>query len=316
MEENLSILRLAIALGIMSYAAVLDWRTRLAPNKVWIIMGSIAIAALLFELLYYDLQLGSDMLAEGGEIITGSGISNPALYLVFIPIGIFFFDTFWDREPVYHDGKVNFLPILLYIIGLLAMALMLYFGGLGELTLCLLSVPVMLIVFIIFYYARLIHGGADAKALMALAILFPFYPQLLDLPLINAELTIMNYAFPFAFLILMNAAIIQVAIVPISLFFKNLANKDFGFPEMFLGYRMDLHEVPKKFVWPMQKVMDGEMVLVMFPKRGGSVKEDLRALKAAGADRIWVTPKVPFIIPMLLGIVFSVVVGNLVMLFF
>ena len=39
-------------------------------------------------------------------------------------------------------------------------------------------------------------------------------------------------------------------------------------------------------------------------------------LKEKGLDRIWVTPKDPFMIPMTLGIVFSVIVGNLVALAF
>ncbi|MCK5309947.1 MAG: hypothetical protein KAJ64_04810, partial [Thermoplasmata archaeon] len=74
--------------------------------------------------------------------------------------------------------------------------------------------------------------------------------------------------------------------------------------------------IPKKFVWPMEKIIDDERVLVIFPKRDGDVRKDLLALRKEGIERIWVTPKVPFIIPMLLGIIFSVIIGNLVMLLF
>jgi preflagellin peptidase FlaK len=114
----------------------------------------------------------------------------------------------------------------------------------------------------------------------------------------------------------MNAAIIHAIAGPTLRFFRNLARRDFGFPEMFLGYRMDIADVQKHFVWPMEAVQDDEIVLMLFPKRSGDVKVELEKLKAKGLERIWVTPKDPFIIPMTLGIVFSVIIGNLVLLFF
>jgi len=312
----LSLTRLAIALALMSYAAILDWRTRRVANWVWMLMGSIAMALLFFELLSADGYFSGAVYSVHGNLLFEM-YQPPSVFLIFIPISILFFDVFWDREPVYHEGKINFLPIVLYGIAFISMALMVYYAGIDNRTMALLAIPIMIIVFTIFYYARLIHGGADAKAFMALAILFPYYPIVQSFPLIEGPAVQgLNIAFPFAFLILMNAAILQVVTVPLGMFFKNLANKEYGFPEMFLGYRMDIDEVPNKFVWPMQKVMDGEEVLVLFPKRGGDIEEDLKPLREIGATRLWVTPKVPFIIPMLLGIIFSVIVGNLVMLAF
>ena len=317
MVENISLIRLGIALALMLYAAVLDWKTRRVANWVWMLMGSIAMALLFFELLYFDTVAGSTLLTVDGNSISGFELAQPAIYLIFIPIGIFFFDVFWDREPVYHEGKINFLPILLYAIAFISMALMVYYAGLDNRTMALLAIPIMILVFILFYYLRLIHGGADAKAFMALAIMFPYYPIIQGFPLIEGPaVSGLNIAFPFAFLILMNAAILQVVTVPLGMLIKNLANRDFGFPEMFLGYRMDIANIPKKFVWPMEKIIDDERVLVIFPKRDGDVRKDLLALRKEGIERIWVTPKVPFIIPMLLGIIFSVIIGNLVMLLF
>ncbi len=318
MEEILSLTRLAIVLALMSYAAILDWRTRRVANWVWMLMGLLGMGLMFIELLYYDNAAGISIMSIYGSTITGQmSIHQPALFLVFIPIGIFFFDVFWDREPVYHKGKINFLPILLYIVAFLAMAIIVYLEGTTEITMLILSVPVMILVFIIFYYARLIHGGADAKAFMALAIMFPYYPVLRGLPLIDMPVIQgMNLVFPFAFLILMNAAILQVVTMPMCRFFKNLAKRDFGFPEMLFGYRMDIALIPKRFVWPMEKIIDNELVLVLFPKRGGDGGKDIALLKEQGIDRIWVTPKDPFIIPILLGIIFSVIIGNLMMLFF
>ena len=151
----LSLTRLAIALALMSYAAVLDWRTRRVANWVWILMGSIAMALLFLELLYWDIIAGSSVLTVGGNSITGFQVTEPAIYLIFIPIGIFFFDVFWDREPVYHEGKINILPIILYAIAFISMALMVQYAGLDNRTMALLSIPIMILVFIIFYYAFL-----------------------------------------------------------------------------------------------------------------------------------------------------------------
>ena len=66
----------------------------------------------------------------------------------------------------------------------------------------------------------------------------------------------------------------------------------------------------------MEKFIDGEHVLVLKPRRSDDIKAELNVLKEHGLTRIWVNPKIPFIIPMLLGIIFSVVIGNLIVLFF
>ena len=200
MVENLSLIRLAIALGLMSYAAVSDWKTRKAANWIWMVMGGIGMVLLLIDLLYYDsMSDASLLLVDGSLILDQSGVYNWAYYLIFIPIGIFFFDVFWDREPVYHEGKIEVLPLILYAIAFSSMAIMVYIEGFTDIIMVLLSVPILIIVFIIFYYARLIHGGADAKAFMALAILFPYYPVIFDFPLIEGpNVFALNVAFPFS----------------------------------------------------------------------------------------------------------------------
>jgi len=276
MVEIFTLSRVTVGLLIMCVAAISDWRTRRVSNKAWIIMGVAGMAILAVDIFQ----------AENGNINH---------FLIFIPICILFFDVFWDREPIFGNG-IDPIPIVLYLIALLGVLSLLYLEGLTREVVQLLTVPGMIVVAELFYYTGLLHGGADAKALMALAILFPVYPDISGLPIIGFpanQLIVDNLQiiFPFAFLLLMNAAILQVVSVPLGLFFRNLVKRDFGFPEMFLGYRMDIHMVRKKFVWPMEVVRDGEI-------------------------RLWVTPKIPFIIPMLLGLIFSLVIGNLIMLMF
>jgi len=300
MDELLSIARICVAMVFMLAASVMDWRTRRVPNRVWIILGVAGMILLAVQMLFSETY-------------------NPAHYLIFIPIIIIFFDTFWDREPVYDEGKVNPLPVLLYAVAVIAALSIVVLEGPTMEVAQLLSIPVLMAVFILFYYLGVVRGGADAKALLALAILFPLYPVFENLPFISypadaAE--VLQLTFPFTFLVLMNAAIIHAIAGPTMRFFRNLARRDFGFPEMFLGYRMDIADVQKNFVWPMEAVQDDEVVLVLFPKRTDDAKGELDKLRGKGLERIWVTPKDPFIIPLTLGIIFSVIVGNLVLLFF
>jgi preflagellin peptidase FlaK len=309
MDEVLSLARLGVALAFMLLASVMDWRTRKVPNRVWIVLGVIGMALLAFEMIN----------SKSTTIFGLERTYQPAHFLIFIPIAILFFDTFWDREPMYDEGKVNPLPILLYAVAVIAALSLVMLKGATMEVAQLLSIPALMAVFITFYYLGVVRGGADAKALLALAIMFPLYPTIGNFPIISypadtAEL--LQMTFPFTFLILMNAAIIHAIAGPTVRFFRNLVRKDFGFPEMFLGYRMDIADVQKNFVWPMEAVQDNEVVLVLFPKRSGDVKAELAKLKEKGLERIWVTPKDPFIIPMTLGIIFSVFVGNIVILLF
>jgi preflagellin peptidase FlaK len=291
----------------MLVASVMDWRTRRVPNRVWIVLGVAGMILLAIQMLFST------------PLIVQERTYRPAHFLIFIPIAIIFFDTFWDREPVYDGGKVNPLPVLLYAVAIIAaLSIVMLEGSTMEVG-QLLSIPIVMTVFVMFYYLGVVRGGADAKALLALAIVFPIYPVFENLPIISYPTDtadVLQMTFPFAFLVLMNAAIIHAVAGPTMRFFRNLARKDFGFPEMFLGYRMDIADVQKNFVWPMEAVQDDEVVLVLFPKRSGDVKQELEKLKSKGLERIWVTPKDPFIIPMTLGIIFSIIVGNLVLLFF
>jgi preflagellin peptidase FlaK len=62
----------------------------------------------------------------------------------------------------------------------------------------------------------------------------------------------------------------------------------------------------------MEKIReDGEHVLVLYPKRGPPLTEDLARLRAAGVDRVWVTPQTPFMVPLFGGFILAFVVGNL-----
>ena len=137
-------------------------------------------------------------------------------FLIFLPIGILFASMFYDFGSNSEDEKkkINFIPIILYIIALIA--LIYQFNALsGErLFYQLLTIPLLIVLFFVFYQLRLLHGGADAKAMMAIALLVPFYPHFYEFPLLQFSsdrvAQTMEVFFPFAFLVLMNSVLFVV----------------------------------------------------------------------------------------------------------
>lgn len=295
MNEISTVTRLVIGLFFLVIASVQDLRRRRVRDTIWIIMGSLGIVLILSQ-LFID-----------NEIIKWE------YYLILIPIAILFFDVFWDREPIYQDGKFSFvpLPIFLYIVAILVMIWLLINFNADFYFLKLFTVPVMILVCYGLYYSRLIRGGADAKALICISILMPYYPVLYGLPLIGLEaqfLDVTSVLFPFALVVLLNASILFL-FSPLIFLFYNIKRGDVKFPQCLVGYRVDINQVPR-FTWLMERVEDGELKRSVFPKKSRNKRENIRRLKEYGLKNVWVTPQIPFIVPLTLGFLISFVVGN------
>jgi preflagellin peptidase FlaK len=153
-----------------------------------------------------------------------------------------------------------------------------------------------------FYWVGLLPGGADAKALMGLALLAPLPIQLGAFPLIVSPL-------PPAFGILGNT-LLAFLVVPLGLFAYNASRGRIRFPHSFLGVTASLEEARGGRVWPMEYVKDGEVRTMLMSSRFEWEEEDFEALAAAGRTEIWVTPKVPFMIPLLAGFVSALLLGD------
>jgi preflagellin peptidase FlaK len=65
----------------------------------------------------------------------------------------------------------------------------------------------------------------------------------------------------------------------------------------------------------MQKIEEGQLKFAYFPKEGDDHKAMLETLEKAGVMRVWVTPKIPFLIFITAGLIMSAIIGNLVLLF-
>lgn len=198
----------------------------------------------------------------------------------------------------------NILWIIMVITGGILLLIQYFTIGFTNIY-YLLFIPIMIGLFFVMYQLGLLFGGADAKALMAIAILVPIQPNIYNYPIVKTLL-------PFSFVIFFNALILFLAI-PIGLFLYNISKKSFKLPHMFLGYKTTITNAKQKYVWPLEKIVDGKIKLMYMPKNF-ETEEEYDKLEKHGLKEIWVTPKVPFMIPLLAGFVFSFIVGDILSL--
>jgi archaeal preflagellin peptidase FlaK len=286
----LPLVRLGIAFVIACSASISDWRKREVSDAHWGIMGVAGLILLAVQIVQDKVDL---------------------TYLLFLlPMAWYFFDMLVERRGMFEDG-INLLPIGLYIGSFAVLAFLLsQFWNDGYMW-QLLVIPILFVLIFFLYQFGIIKVGADAKALMAIALLIPTYPMIGPFPLIHVTVEATQYIMPFAILVLFNAALLTL-VVPVVMLIYNLSRRDVKFPAMFFGYMMELPEARKKFVWPMEYIKEGALKMSIFVKSDDSSEEQLNQLEAAGKTRIWVTPKLPFLIPITASLLFSAIVGNVI----
>ncbi len=209
----------------------------------------------------------------------------------------------------YTDLKIrkasNSLWLLMGGIGgvLLIIEYFLY-GGFGNQIMYLVFIPIIIVIMYVFFQLRLLFGGADAKAMMAIAFLTPFTPAFFSFPIFESVL-------PFSWVIFSNAIILFLSI-PLGLLLYNVFKKNLRFPHCFLGYQMDLDEARKKFVWPLEHLIH-EKIKISFVPHSIDPHEQFDAFAKRGIKEIWVTPKIPFMIPLLAGFICAFFLGDILL---
>ncbi|MCJ7463987.1 MAG: hypothetical protein MUO81_04520 [Thermoplasmata archaeon] len=286
-------MRLVLSLSVLAYASFLDLRTRKVPNVYWIGLGVAGLGLILVQ-LYVD-----DMPIE--------------YLLIFVPILAILADVYLGSEEETTRAKLTTFGKYALALGSI-LALAYQYGG-DEYFQHLLAIPIIMLFVVVMYMLDIVRGGADAKALISLSILFPFYPAFGSLPFIHGETSAAETLLPFSFSILVNAAII-VALTPLVFLARNLSRKEFAFPLGLLGYKLDTAEIANKHVWLMESIMDGKLVTHVRPRKQEDQKADIELLASSGYKRVWVTPKIPFILPMLVSLILTTVVGNILLFIF
>ena len=291
--EWLDISRVVVAVAILIFASYTDWRTRMASDLNWIILGCSGMIMLVIEMVTLDVQW--------------------QYYLFLLPITVLFLDLFWERRGVLENGPN--LPVLaLYSLVVVSLIYLYMTLGNDQLFWQYMTVPLMFVLLILMYQFDVIKGGADAKALIALSLVFPTYPIFWQFPIIAIPDPTITIAFPFSLLILFNAALLSL-IVPLGLMILNLGRRDVKLPAMFFGYKVAIQDVKRKFVWPMQRVEEGLVRFRYFPKEDEDFDQVLEQLASVGEKSIWVTPKMPFLLFITASVLLSAVVGNFVLIF-
>lgn len=179
-------------------------------------------------------------------------------------------------------------------------------------------------------------GGADAKALMCLALTLPFYPAGLPVPLLKEISPISTNFFPLS---IFNNSVLLAALMAIVMLLYNVSwslktgNRLFGgtydnesagrkIMVLLTGYKSSVDKMKEKWhIYPLEDVEEnaekqlGRKLLVV-PKdegRDAVVKRLDEAVKTSKIpDRVWVTPGLPFLIFITIGLVLALFVGDIV----
>ena len=161
---------------------------------------------------------------------------------------------------------------------------------------------------ITFYYLGF-YGGADAKALIALSVAYPFYPQYAYFPLLLR-------GFSFSFSTLANSVLFAPFFAVYFLLINLIREGIRGLKETplyyFIGKRVDADLIP-----------DHHSLLEFFDENGKLVRvrravepddKMIGALKKGKErgeiERIWVTPQIPFIVFITIGYAASFFLGD------
>lgn len=299
---DLDLPRVVVGLGFLLIAAAMDLRTRRVRDPVWVALGAIALGFVEVDLLASNAPWFLHLMSAATAI----------LYF-----GVFFGDPLWDERGFeFQAGR-----FLVYLLAPIAVAAAWWLSREDAATLGafwrLFTMPGMIVIAHGLFEFGMLRGGADAKALMSLGLLFPgVYPHMDSFPILRptpvAE-PVMSVVFPFAFVVLVNSALLFL-VLPFGFLVRNAAAGDASLPRALFGLRVPIDAIPKH-VWFMDRIEGGEPVSVYFPRRKEDRKEQIRLLRAHGFTRVWVTPQLPFIAAMLVGYLLAVVAGNLLLAF-
>ena len=271
---------IAVTVAVMLSASYFDWRYREVPDIHWWVLG-------LSGIVLTAISLMDDMRLEWAMMLMGS-------------VMIVFYTLF--------DIELSRIVTIIYVIAMAAMFICPVVTAFDDQTVrCLLVIPVCFVIFYLMFILGILRGGADAKCLMVMAMMFQTYPEIWDLPLIaNPSLNIQCVlSFPIA--VLFHAALFSFAWLFWTVIRKIYRREDPVQMITLSCYRMSIDEARRSHVWPKQDAYNGMIVNVRGIPQDGA----LDRLEAVGAKDVWVTPIIPFMIPITAAVVFIIIVGSL-----
>ncbi len=277
---SMDLLRFCVAIPFFIYASYSDLKERLISTWIWLLLGTIA-----FAINFYI--VGMELWAVVSMI--------PAMFI--------FYEWFFEWE-----GKEK---LIIKTLNALAVPILVYITYINPELVTLTLISFLMLFFKVLYATKIVKGRADARAMMTIAVLQPTYPCYdlfgAHLPiLVPKYIEIAQITFPFVFIVLLYSGVGALFLI-IGMTIRNALRGDIGFPEMFIGYRMDLDKVPRKHVWLMERIENDEHVLYIHPR--DHTQEDIEKLKKRGISRVWVQPKTPYVVFITAGVFGAYILG-------
>ena len=226
------------------------------------------------------------ILGVAGIVMTVAGMhDNVSIERMMIAAGaaLIVFDLLYDREwPIRLNAAFYGIMALLFIIPLITSAD-------DTFVMNSMVVPACYLIFAAMFYTGAIKGGADVKCLISVAIMFPLYPEMFGYPLIAVPDSVLSTVISFPLAVLFHASIMSMSAI-VFVIIRNIVRGDTESPNMLTGYKINAADAEKAHVWPMKN-------------------------SSPDADgRTWVTPKIPFIVPITAAVLFVALIGNILFL--
>jgi len=179
-------------------------------------------------------------------------------------------------------------------------------------------------------------GGADAKALMCLALALPFYPEPLPLTPLLGEISPISHIF-FPFTIFSNSVLLAAATAAYmflrnifwhrktgrKIFEEDLDKEPLGkkILTMITGYKVSFNRLKQKWhLYPLEDVEEKErefrrkLVVIPRDEDRNAIVERLGNAVDAGKiqDMIWATPGLPMLIFITVGLIIALFFGDII----
>ena len=277
---------------MLGYGAWTDHKTRRVPNQTWLISGTIASVLLAYEFTTEEYSLH--------------------IWALLVATIVLFYNAFVDEYVL--DNNQMMLWRAVQVLGILCAAYFLFSVESEELSaqdyklVDVVSISILILLMYVWFYLGPTIGGADVKAIMTLGLVTPFTLSFSGDTFTAFE----TRGFPYPFVVFMNSLLLYL-LIPLSLAVYNIfkGNLEKPYFQIFFGTKMKIDLARESFVWPMQQIIGGKVVMVAFVKNKDDSDTQWDKLEESGVDNPWITFKIPYIIPLALAFVLSAIFGDL-----